>query len=252
MTDAATLPFDPLLTILVLPGGQVHANGQLLTGPDPVTVLNQAWSMAHRAAASVHRAVQVNVGRPAGTVEAFLMSVDGSRIRLSAPPVLTPQETPDPRWSDDVLNHHPLVAPIRAAETAHDIHQARAAARHLADHLRRDLDPRHPYLVMANELQAHLALRANDWSAATRLYMAVAEARYLMRSPAPDLAFAVNNAVASWLAASAGPMDGQALADGYQLGHFLVRITPRRSEAITTVLRRLDPTPASGPSVVPK
>lgn len=238
MTANATLPFGPLLTILVLPrGGGVHASGRLLIAASPSTALNQAWTMARTAAKSLDRAVQVSVGRSNGTVETFMMDRDGSRVRLSAPPVLPPLDPADPRWTDGRLITHPLVAPIKAAEADQGIPRARAAAYQLAQQLRRELDPNHPYLVLADELQAHFALRDEDWPFASRLYRATADTRHRLRSPAGDQRFTVHNAVASWLSAS--ETDAQVLADGYQLGHLLVRVAPRHSKAIAAVLDRL-------------
>lgn len=239
MSATATLPFDPLLTILVLPhNGGVHASGRLLTAVNSWTALDQAWAMARTAAKSLDRAVQVSVGRGNGAVETFMMDRDGNRVRLSAPPVLRPLEPVDPRWTDGRLVEHELVASIKAAEQAQRISQARATANLLSQQLRRELEPDHPYLVLGIELQAHFALRDKDLLGAVHLYRAAADARHRLRSPADDLTFTVNNAVAAWLTAS-DEGETHALHEGYQLGHLLVRITPRHSEAIAAVLQRL-------------
>ncbi|MFE3629521.1 hypothetical protein [Streptomyces goshikiensis] len=229
---------NPLLTMLVLPGGGVHASGRLLSAPDPSGALDQAWALARTAVKSLGRAVQVNVGRPDGTVETSMMDRDGSRVRLSAPPVVPPLDPADARWTDHHLSAHPLVTPIREAASARGLPPARAAAQHLAQQLHHELEPTHPYLILADELRAHLALRDQDWLTAARLYRAVADAHHQLRAPAAVRQTPVHNAVATWLLA-ADTAGSQVLNDGAQLGHLLVRIAPRHRTAIATVLDRL-------------
>ncbi|MFF4531589.1 hypothetical protein ACFY1P_20250 [Streptomyces sp. NPDC001407] len=232
--------FDPRFTVLVLPGGRVHANGKLLSGPELWPLIHQAWHVPREAAARLGYPVRISVGRPDGSVSAYLMSGDGGHTRVAAHPELVPLMAVDPRWSDGVLGRHPLLASVRAAETTGDFSRVRRAARNLTDHLERGVGTTHPYSVMARELEGHFALLDHDGLGAAAHFTSAAETRYRIQAPAQTTSCALDTAVAAFLAAVDSRAPG-AWETGYRLAHTLVHIAPRGTERIAAVLERLGP-----------
>ncbi|RLU81979.1 hypothetical protein CTZ27_30920 [Streptomyces griseocarneus] len=241
MTDTAAPSFDPRFTVLVLPGGHVHADGTLRSGPQVWPLIHEAWRVPCEAAKRLGRAVRVSVGRADGSVAAYLMSGDGGHQTVTSHPELFPLMVADPRWSDGMLGQHPLLAQVHAADTSGDLAQARRAARYLTDQMEQGVGKDHPYSVLARELEGHFALRAQDWLAACGHYALAAETRYRLQSPANQTSTALDNAVAAWLAARSGSQDPDVMEAGYGLGHLVLRTAPRRADCLTAVLERLTP-----------
>lgn len=85
--STTAIPLDPLTTALVLPDGTVHSRGTLLSGQESEQeLLSEAWRFPREQATNLQRPVRVSIGRPSGSVEAYLLSADGTTTAVAAHP----------------------------------------------------------------------------------------------------------------------------------------------------------------------
>lgn len=233
-------PLDPLTTVLVLPDGTVHTRGTLLSGrADEQELLSMAWLFPREQATILQRPVRVSVGRPSGSVEAYLLSADGTTTAVAAHPPAAVLDPPDPRWDDGMPQYRALLEIARAAERAADLPTAQAAAERLAVHIHDYLGDQHLRTVLAYELQGHFAVRARDWAGAARLHTGAATGRNRRLAPSAATARTLMNAVYTWMKA---PPAEDITETGYDLAHLLVRVAPDDPGPIAAVLGRLGST----------
>ncbi|WP_424892182.1 hypothetical protein [Streptomyces sp. XH2] len=243
LPSAADIPADLHLTILVLSDGTVHGANAPAAGTGALMgSMHAAWPLAQAEAQRLGRPVRVSVGQQDGTITAYIVYPDG---RLDPAPTHPQPAMPDhfdSRWLDGALNQHPMVEAVRAAHCATDWRAAQVAASRMAAYVRAELGDDHPHTVLAAEFEAFFALHARDWTAAVRLYTAVAEGRHRLSAPPGDTQRALHNAVAAWLNARTDRLSG---AHGYALAHLLIRIAPHDHQALSAVLRSLPPAPSA-------
>ncbi len=226
----------PLITAVVMPGGDVHALSWAMS-PGVDEPEHPLWQHAAEAATAQGRPVLVRVGRTHGRVDVYAVTGAGARNphRL-APHISTPGGTPDPRWSEQPPDRDGLLEQVFAAERAGDIEEAVKAAGRLVSRLTLDLGQDHPGPWLAGELYADLTLLAGHWDRAVNLYCRIAIARYSLSSPAAPALQCLRLATLAWVRASDRPT---AAPVGLALAHTLITYLPDRTDLLSLTLRRL-------------
>jgi hypothetical protein len=242
MTPPASPENDPLhphATLAVLPGGAVHADGLLRSGPGTTQdLIEQALMPWREHARQTNQPVRLTTGHPDGSVQFHLLDTDGTAHPVAGHPAVPPLDAPDPRWTDGMPEHRLLVETVRAADRKQQWAAARIAAGRLTAHLETTVGEHHPHTVLARELQGIFALRSRDWTAAAQLLVRAAAGRYAQQAPAADTDQALDRAVGTWMRARSDPAVRSA---GYDFAHLLLKAAPDRPGPIAAMLRSLGP-----------
>ncbi|TLS46130.1 hypothetical protein FE633_11350 [Streptomyces montanus] len=222
-------------TIIILPGGGIHAQGLLRTGPEPPETLIEGVCTPLRAAAARQgRSICLSIGHPDGRVEQYQIAADGTLHPHRAPTAGT--AATDPIWSQGIPEDTGLLDPVRAAQRAGHWRAAQRATHRATQHLVAQHGRDHPYAAMGIELQAYFALMAQDRTTGAALSTEAAVAIHRLGGPPAQCRHNIANAVAAWLHSDRDTRPG---GPGFAVAHALVRITPNDQAALATLLRRL-------------
>ncbi|MFC7991976.1 hypothetical protein ACFUV2_21965 [Streptomyces pilosus] len=223
-------------TVIVLPGGGIHAQGLLYDGPpDQVESLIERVRGPLRAAATRHnRLIRLSVGHPNGHVERQQITPDGTIHPDLDPPAGVPAI--DPVWNQGIPEETGLLATVRAAQRAGQWRAALQASRRATHHLITQHGRDHPYVAMGTELQAYFAAMAQDNAAAASLYSEAAVATHQLGGPREQSRRSLINAVAAWLHSD---RDTSPSGAGFAAAHALIRITPYDHATLAALLQRL-------------
>jgi hypothetical protein len=225
-------------TAIILRNGLIHLHGlfvdAFVTTPGPRNTreaLRLIWSHA-QSAVRTGRDLEVRVALPSGRIVTRIVGCHGAM-----PSTALHHHTPrrDPCWEDPVPDRQGLRGAVKAAQRARRFAGAEAAAGCLATELSADLGL-HPHTVLAVELQAEYAVRANQWRRAALLYSISASARHRLGSPGDAEAASAEHAVAAWLHSLHEP---SALSAGLSVAHTLAGLCPPSTELLPGVLHRL-------------
>lgn len=231
------VPYDPHVTLLVLPGGLVHDGSALLEGPESVLDrLREGRRGAQVQAADLGRLVRVSVAHADGRVEAQVVGADGAVTVLVGHPRPSVGDGAAVSWSVGMRRWEQRLASIRAAELAGGVGEARVRAAGLAEEVTAEYGEGHPYAVLATELRAYLAMWDGDFGTAFGLYVGAADRRHRLGGPPEELERDLHNAVACWARSAGRPGEFE---EGCVLGHLLARVDPRPTRRVGVVLRRL-------------
>ncbi|MFC8946378.1 hypothetical protein [Streptomyces rochei] len=230
------LPTDIHETLIVLPGGGVHAQGLLHDGsPDQLEVLIERVRGPLRAAAAQHnRPIRLSIGHPNGHVERQQIFADGTIHADQDLP--TDTSAVDPVWNQGIPEETGLLATVRAAQRAGQWRTAQQAARRATQHLTTQHGRDHPYVAMGTELQAYFAVMAQDCAAAASLYIEAAVASHRLGGPREQSRRCLVSAVTAWLHSDRDTSPGGA---GFAAAHALIRITPYDHATLAALLQRL-------------
>ncbi|MCX4682113.1 hypothetical protein OG413_43820 [Streptomyces sp. NBC_01433] len=235
MPLALSLTTDIHETIIVLPGGGIHAQGLLHEGPEPAeSLIEDVCSPLRTAAAQQSRTIRLSIGHPDGHVEQHQIAADGT-IQPAHRPEPTANTT-DPIWAQGIPEGTDLLDTVRAAHRAGQWRAAQQAAYRATQHLAAQYGRDHPYAGMGVELQAYFALMAQDHAAAATLYTESAVAIHRLGGPPSQSRHCLASAVSAWLHSDRDTRPG---GTGFALAHALIRITPRDDAALAALLRRL-------------
>jgi hypothetical protein len=222
-------------TIIILPGGGIHAQGHLHEGPESPEVLIGRVCGPLRAAAVQHgQPIQVSIGHPDGHVGQHEIAVDGTIRPRPAEPALS--TATDPVWRQGIPKETGLLYPVRAAQRAGQWRAAQQAAWRATQYLASQRGRDHPYAAMGLELQGYFALMARDHATGVALYTEAAVAIYQFGGPAAQARHNLAYALSAWLQSD---RDTTPEGSGFALAHALVRVTPTDHAALAALLRRL-------------
>ncbi|MFC8125411.1 hypothetical protein [Streptomyces sp. NPDC057302] len=230
-----SLTADVHETIIILPGGGIHAQGLLHEGPQPPEALIDGVCSPLRAAAARRgRPIRLSIVQPDGHVEHHHIAVDGTTHAVPMPPADT--TTTDPLWTQGIPEDTGLLAPVRAAHRAGHWRAAQRAAHRATQHLAAQHGRDHPYAAMGVELQAYFALMNHDHTTGTLLSTEAAIAIHRLGGPPAQYRHHLANAAAAWLHSSRDIRPG---GPGFAVAHALIRITPNDQGVLAALLRRL-------------
>ncbi|MEU2357692.1 hypothetical protein ABZ599_32755 [Streptomyces misionensis] len=223
-------------TLIILPGGGIHAQGLLYDGPpDHSEALIERVRGPLRAVAARHnRPIRLSIGHPDGHVEYQQIAADGTVHPAQAPPTDTPAA--DPVWKQGIPEHTGLLAATRAAQRVGQWRAAQEATRRATQHLITQYGRDHPYVAMGTELQAYFAAMSQDLAAAASLYAEAAVAIHRLGGPHAQSHRNLASAVTAWLHSDRDTSPGGA---GFAAAHALIRITPSNHATLKALLRRL-------------
>jgi hypothetical protein len=223
-------------TLIVLPGGGIHAQGLMHHGPpDQLEALIERVRGPLRAVAAQHnRTIRLSIGHPNGYVERQQITADGTIHDNQDPPTGAPAV--NPIWNQGIPEETGLLATTRAAQRAGQWRAAQQAARRATRHLITQYGRDHPYVAMGTELQAYFAAMAHDNAAASSLYTEAAVATHRLGGPQEQSRRSLINAVAAWLHSDRDTSPGGA---GFAAAHALIRITPNDHATLAALLLRL-------------
>ncbi|MFJ6437849.1 hypothetical protein [Streptomyces sp. NPDC091416] len=232
-------------TLIVLPGGRLHAQGLLHTGqPDQIEVLVERVRGPLRAVAARHGSpVRLSIGHPNGHVEHQKITADETTHPDQNQPIAAPDV--DPIWNQGIPEESGLLATTRAAQRAAQWRAAQQSARRVTQHLITQHGHDHPYAAMGTELQAHFAAMAQDLTAAAALFTEAAVAIHRLGGPQEHSRRNLHNAVNAWLHSDCDTSPG---GSGFAAAHALIRITPYDHATLAALLRRLTRDRACRPS----
>ncbi|MFF4699957.1 hypothetical protein [Streptomyces chattanoogensis] len=226
-------------TILILPGGGIHAHGVRRTGPETTAVLiERRFASLCAVAGQQGRPIRLSVGHPDGRVEHHHIAIDGAIHLHQDPPLLN--DATDPIWSQGIPEESNLLGSVRAAHRAGQWRAAQQAAHCATGHLAARHGRDHPYVAMGIELQAYFALLAEDLGTAAALYTDAAIAIHQLNGPRTQSRHDLANAVAAWLRSDRDTRPG---GPGFAIAHALIRITPDDQTTLAAFLHRLTKEP---------
>ncbi|MCX4573394.1 hypothetical protein OHB41_09405 [Streptomyces sp. NBC_01571] len=236
------MPLGPSLTadihetIIVLPGGGIHAQGLRQDGhPDQAEALIERVRGPLRAAAQRHgRPILLSIGHPYGHIDQQQIAADGTVHPGQDPPANA--QPVDPIWNQGIPEDTGLLETPRAPQRAGHWRAAQQAAHRATQHLIARHGHDHPYAAMGTELQAYFAVMAQDRAAAASLYTEAAVAIHRLGGPPEQSRRTLVNAIAAWLHSDRDTSPGGA---GFAAAHALIRITPYDHTTLAALLHRL-------------